>query len=299
MNEDGQDDDDTTDNSSPVKQTKSDSNSPVETDNNGEENQSDRKQEAVNENLDKEMKDSFMEDKSKSEKKHKKKKSSKSMDSGLSVPNGSEGSEPSYFELDEGKQENKIADKIVTFQSKSLNGVDSEDKGNRNEDSVEMTTPPMSHKKNKKRKSSGVGDGTAATMELQDATEASSPKGKKGPDVESDSTDKSLLSGSEVLTHSAKKKKQKKQKNDVNSSDTDAVSKQENMLNESTAKANKEINGASGSDSEMQSTSSKEKKPNKNDSRLSTSEIKPKKVDKFSPRYTRSMKKLRGMVILN
>lgn len=299
MNEDGKDDDDTTDNSSPVKQTKSDSNSPVETDNNGEENQSDRNQEDFNEDLDKEMKDSFMEDKSKSEKKHKKKKSSKSMDSSLSVLNGSDGSEPSYFELDEGKQENKTADKIFTFESKSLNGVDSEDKGNKNVDSVGMTTPPMSNKKNKKRKSSRVGDSTAAVMELQDATEASSPKEKKGPDVESDSTDKSLLSGSEALTQSAKKKKQKKQKNDVNSSDTDPVSKQENMLNESTAKANKEINGASGSDSEMQSTSSKEKKPNKNDSRLSTSEIKPKKVDKFSPRYTRSMKKLRGMVILN
>ena len=158
---------------------------------------------------------------------------------------------------------------------------------------------PRSKEKTKKRKSSELGkyieDNTSKEIDFE-MEGFKRNHGDKSSNTED--RDVSLMNGSEDISGSAKKKKQKKRKSGelpekVNGATEDNLKESLNEETESKAvdssTMNEEIAGSFRDDTGSDNAASpKKKKHHHRDSH--GGQIKANKVDKFSPRYTRSMK---------
>ena len=191
---------------------------------------------------------------------------------------------------------NSINDKISGNETNHPD--DSVENKEREENRMEMETSKSS-KQNRKRKSSELGvsiKNTDGKKELK-AEDGSRCLGEKDTDIENNFVDETLMNSTEDEIKSAKKKKHKKRKSTehqetVNGAKEDNLGKSVHEVTENKdidlSTLDKESVGAMGDDIDLENLSPKKKKHKHRDTQAG--EMKAEKGDKFSPRYTRSMK---------
>ena len=217
---------------------------------------------------------SLEEEKADSKKKHKKRKHSKSLNDSVNSVNDSISGNETYHADD---------------------SVGNNEKG---ENRMEMETSKSSKKKGI-RKSSELGvsiEDKDGKKELK-AEDGSRNHGEKDTDMENNFVDETLTNSTEDEIKSAKKKKHKKRKSTehqetVNGAKEDNLGKSIHEVTESkdidSSTMDKESAGAMGDDIDLENLTPKKRKHKHRDTQAG--EMKAEKGDKFSPRYTRSMK---------